>query len=156
MLKQLSKVGDGKEKATIIGTEGPDKKQHHPILERHAIPSGRRIFGKNFIFHQDNDPKRTSKLCKNYIQSKEEQCVLKIMEWPAQSPDLSRIELVWDELDRRVRACCPGSAKQLFQILKNEWAKLPAAYFQKLLKRIPRICAAVLKANGGYFDETKV
>ena len=131
------------------------KEQHHSILQRHAIPSGRRILGKNFIFQQDNDPNRTSKLCKNYIQSKEEQCVLKIMKWSAQSHDLSPIELVWDELDRRARASCPGPAKELFQILKNEWAKVPAAYFQKRLKRIPRICAAVLKANGGYFDETK-
>ena len=41
---------------------------------------------------------------------KEQDGRLQIMEWPAQSPDLNSIELVWDELDRRVKAKQPTSA----------------------------------------------
>ena len=49
-----------------------EKKQYHSILQRHAIPSGLRLCGRGFILLQDNDPKHTSHLCKNYLKRKEE------------------------------------------------------------------------------------
>jgi len=49
------------------------KESYKSILQRHAIPSGRRIIGRGFVFQQDNDPKHTSKLCQNYLQQKSEQ-----------------------------------------------------------------------------------
>ena len=78
------------------------------------------------------------------------------MTWPPQSPDLSSIELAWDELDRKVRSRRSRNEKELFEYLKSEWEQLPSAYFKKLLQRLPRICKAVIKARGGYFDESKI
>lgn len=132
------------------------KEQYHSILQRHAIPSGTKILGKPFILQQDNDPKHASKLCMNYLESKQKQKILEIMTWPPQSPDLSPIELAWDELDRRVRERRPANQKQLFEYLKSEWQQLPGTYFKKLLQRMPQICHAVIKAKGGYFDESKI
>ena len=80
-----------------------DQKGYHRILQRHAIPSGLRLVGQGFILQQDNDPKHTSKLCQNYLRRKKQDSRLQIMEWPAHSPDLNSIKLVWDELDRRVK-----------------------------------------------------
>ena len=39
-----------------------DKKLYHNILVRHAVPSRLRLFGNNFVFQEDNDPKHSSKL----------------------------------------------------------------------------------------------
>ena len=78
------------------------------------------------------------------------------MSWPPQSPDLSPIELVWDELDRRVKSRQPSSVKQLWEYLQAEWKDITAAYLEKLLKRLPRICKAVIKSKGGYFNESTV
>ena len=49
-----------------------EKKQYHSILQRHAIPSGLRLCRKGFVLLQNNDPKHTSHLCKNYLKRKEE------------------------------------------------------------------------------------
>ena len=43
---------------------------------------------------QDNDPKHTSKLCKNYLKTKEDQGVLTVMDFPPQSPDLNPISTI--------------------------------------------------------------
>ena len=48
-----------------------NQKKYHSILVRHALPSGKKLIGWGFHFNfQDNDPKHTSKLCKNYLSQK--------------------------------------------------------------------------------------
>ena len=48
-----------------------DQKFYHIILVRTALPEGKRLIGKGFVFQEDNDPKHASKLCrkkKNQVQ----------------------------------------------------------------------------------------
>ena len=129
---------------------------YHSILQRHAIPSGLRLVGPSFIFQQDNDPKHTSRLCKGYLTKKESDGVLRQMTWPPQSPDLNPIEMVWGELDRRVKAKGPTSAKHLWELLQDCWKTISGDYLLKLIKRMPRVCKAVIRAKGGYFEESKI
>ena len=121
---------------------------YHSILQRHAIPSGLRLVGPSFIFQQDSDPKHTSGLCKGYLLCQ--------MTWPPQSPDLNPIEMVWGELDRRVKAKGPTSAKHLWELLQDCWKTISGDYLLKLIKRMPRVCKAVIRAKGGYFEETRI
>ena len=58
---------------------------YHSILQHHVIPSGTHLEGQGFISIQDNDPNHTSKLCQRYIKSKEEEHVLQLISWSAQS-----------------------------------------------------------------------
>ncbi|MDW1631377.1 transposase, partial [Vibrio sp. Y176] len=129
---------------------------YHSILQRHAIPSGLRLVGQRFTLQQDNDPKHTSKLCQRYLAKKEEEGTLRMMTWPAQSPDLNPIELVWDELDRKVKNKQPTSAANLYEMLTEAWEEISSDYLMKLIARMPRVCEAVIKAKGGYFDESKI
>lgn len=46
------------------------------------------------ILPQDNDPKHIPKIIENYLQSKQEQEVLKVLKWSPHSPDLNIIESV--------------------------------------------------------------
>ena len=121
------------------------KKEHyHSILQRHAIPSGINLIGRGFIFQQDNDPKHTSKLCTSYLEGKKVAGDLNIMEWPPQSPDLNPIELLWEELDRRVRDLKPTSLPGLWDCSNEAWNNIPPHKFQKLIERMPKLCAAVM------------
>lgn len=78
------------------------------------------------------------------------------MEWPAQSPDLNPIELLWEQLDRMVRKKCPSSQSNLWEGLLEAWGEISPDYLNKLTARMPKVCNAVIAANGGFFDESKV
>uniref|UniRef100_A0A096MC38 Transposase IS30-like HTH domain-containing protein n=1 Tax=Poecilia formosa TaxID=48698 RepID=A0A096MC38_POEFO len=88
------------------------------------------------------------KLWKGYLTQKESDGVLRQMSWP-QSPDLNPIEMVWGELDRRVKAKGPTSARHLWELLQDCWKTI-------LVKRMPRVCEAVITAKGGYFEEPRI
>ena len=129
---------------------------YHSILQRYAIPSGLRLVGPSFVFQQDNDPKHTSRLCNGYLTKKESDGLLHQMNWPPQSPDLNPIEMVWDELDRRVKERQPTSAQHMGELLQDCWKSIPGDDLMKLVERMPRVCKAVIKAKGGYFEESKI
>ena len=74
-----------------------------------------------FIFQQENDPKHTSKLAKQYFNDKS----IVLLPWPAQSPDLNPIENVWGILKDKVSARGPKNIPQLKQYLIEEWNKIP-------------------------------
>ncbi|CAH2084748.1 unnamed protein product [Euphydryas editha] len=124
------------------------------ILKNNVVPSEISLIGPEFVFQHDNDPKHTSKLCKQFLEAKENQKILKVMQWPPQSPDLNSIELLWNELDRQVRKFCPTS-EHLWRILQNEWRKITPFTLEKLVARLPNICQAVIKSRGGHIDESK-
>ena len=74
----------------------------------------------------------------------------------AQSPDLNPIELLWEQLDRMVRKKCPSSQSNLWEVLQKAWGEISTDYLNKLTARMPKVCNAVIAANGAFFDESKV
>ena len=100
----------------LFKTEGAlNQHGYHSILQRHAIASSLLLVGPSLIFQQDNDPKHTSRLCRGYL-TKESDGALHQMTWPPQLHDLNHIEMVWDEMDCRVKAKGPTSAQHLWEL----------------------------------------
>uniref|UniRef100_A0A673YJP1 ATP-binding cassette sub-family F member 1 n=1 Tax=Salmo trutta TaxID=8032 RepID=A0A673YJP1_SALTR len=62
------------------------------------------------------------------------------MTWPPQSPDLNQIEMVCDELDRRVKEKQPTSAQHVCELLQDCWKSILGDY---LIERMPRVCKAI-------------
>ena len=67
----------------------------------------------------------TSRLCKVYLTKRESDGVLHQMTWPPQSPDLNPIEMVWNELDSRVKEKQPTSSQNRWKLLQNCWKSFP-------------------------------
>ena len=89
------------------------------------------------------------------MTKKESDGVLHQMTWPAESADLNHIEMCWEETDRRIRK---GriSSQQVLSICGNSFKTVGKAFQVKLDKTMPRVCKAVIKAKGGYFEESKI
>ena len=64
-----------------------------------------------------------SRLCKGYFTKKESDGVLHQMTWPPQI--LNPIEMVWDELDRRVKEKQPTSAQHMWELRQDRWKSIP-------------------------------
>ena len=65
------------------------------------------------------------RLCKGYLTKTESDGVLHLMIWPPQSPNLNPIEMVWDELDHRVKEKHPTNAQHMWELLQDYWKSIP-------------------------------
>ena len=97
------------------------------------------------ISMQDNDPKHTSKKAKKWFDEND----IKIMDWPAQSPDLNPIENLWAVVDSDVKKKKPRNLDELWKVIKESWDAIPADYCRKLVHSMPKRIAEVLKVKGG-------
>uniref|UniRef100_A0AAY4BRD6 Uncharacterized protein n=1 Tax=Denticeps clupeoides TaxID=299321 RepID=A0AAY4BRD6_9TELE len=67
--------------------------------------------------------------------------------WPPESLDLNPIQMVWGELDCRVKVKGPTSAKHLWELLQDCWKSISGDDLLKLIERMPRVCKAVIRAK---------
>lgn len=103
---------------------------------------------KNFIFQHDNDPKHTAKVTKELLTTRN----IRVLEWPAQSPDLNPIEHLWDLLKRKLGEykIPPSGILELWTRVEIEWEKIAQAECVRLIESMPNRINLVLKAKGGY------
>ena len=118
---------------------------YRDILEENLLqPALDLRLGQRFIFQQDNDPKHTAKISKEWLQDNS----VNILEWPSQSPDLNPIEHLWRELKMAVHRRFPSNLMELERCCKEEWAKLPIDGCAKLVALYSKRLKAVIAAKG--------
>lgn len=100
---------------------------------------------QNMIFVQDNASCHVSKMTKEWFKSNN----IKLLEWPAQSPDINPIENVWNYVNDRVRKLGVefNNLDELWTALIFEAGKVPPQYIRKLFISIPRRINALKKAK---------
>lgn len=122
-----------------------DKFLYKSILKDHMLPFADDNLPLIWTFMHDNDPKHTSGLVKDWIIDEK----IRMLKWPAQSPDINPIENLWNDVENHVKSAKPKNLNDLWIEIQNGWKSITPDRCQKLVESLPRRLAAVL-ANKGF------
>ena len=81
-----------------------------------------------------------------------EENYITLIDWPAQSPDLSPIEHQWVHIKRELAKylAAPKWVWELWERVAEVWRNIPPEVCQNLIESMPRRLEAVIKAKGGH------
>ncbi len=74
--------------------------------------------------------------------------LVRVLDWPACSPDLSPIENVWRILKRKMRQRRPRTVAHFKTCLQEEWDKITPETLHHLVSSVPKSLLSVMKRNG--------
>lgn len=114
------------------------------ILENILLPFAEEFMPNDWIYQADNDPKHTARVVKQFLDDHN----VNIMKWPAQSPDLNPIEMLWLDVEKQIKQQKPKNIHELNTVIEKSWNSIPVDRCIRLIKSMPRRCAEVLRQNG--------
>ena len=114
------------------------------ILQNQLLPAARNMYRRNWRLQQDNDPKHTSRVAKNFI-AENSICTI---DWPSNSPDLNPIENMWTIIKNNVEKRMPQNINELTRFLIEEWEEIPQETVNNLVSSMKTRCELVLANNG--------
>lgn len=127
-----------------------NSKRYQELVESTLIPFGPVFAGDNWQFQQDNAPVHVSKSTKAWFDSKN----VRVIKWPALSPDLNPIENIWGVMARMVYSNGRqyDSIETLTIAVRDAWEEVTSEYRHSLVDGMGRRCVEVLKRNGRTID----
>ncbi|KAK6755588.1 hypothetical protein RB195_014139 [Necator americanus] len=94
---------------------------------------------------QENASAHTS----SYTRQKFQEWNIQLLNWPAESPDLNPIELVWGNMKSYIRRRGVRTISELKSSILAYWEKLTPETCEKYAAGIKRRLRRVIKRNGG-------
>ncbi|MBJ4999813.1 IS630 family transposase [Salmonella enterica subsp. enterica serovar Hadar] len=115
------------------------------VLGPVALPYLRGL--RNATFQQDNARPHVARTVLTFLDTAH----VRLLPWPARSPDLSPIENVWSMVAKRLaRHHSPvTTVDELWHSVEAAWTAVPVHAIQSLFDSMPRRITAVIAARGG-------
>lgn len=132
--------------AVMIGTQ--NSFDYTKILENNLLPFCDAHMPVGYIFQHDNASIHASKETSKWLKDSG----LKVMDWPACSPDLNPIENVWGYMARKLYT--NNKQYQTLTELKSEvlnvWKNIPADYIQGLIRSMHDRTVETIQKQGHF------
>jgi hypothetical protein len=134
-------------KSSIAFLDGSqDSLKYQQTLEEFLLPCAARIGGNRWIVMQDNASIHASASTRHWLAIRH----IRMLPWPARSPDLNPMENVWSAMSSIV---CEGgrqlsTREELKTAILAAWARISAEYRHKLYNSMNKRLQAVIN-NGG-------
>lgn len=134
-------------KTEIVFLEGRiDAKKYQETLKNHLLNNGAEIGGENWIYQQDNAPIHKAKVTIAWLKRQN----IRLLPWPALSPDLNPIENLWGLLVRKVYRDGRQfrTKEELKKAIIASWNEIRDEELQKLVTSMPDRIFQVIRLNG--------
>ena len=129
---------------STVFSEVQDQRSHLPGSFR-ALSAADQLYGDaDFIFQQDLAPAHSAKATSTWFKDHG----IPVLNWPANSPDLSPIENLWGIVKRKMRYARLNNAEELKATIRATWALITPEQCHRLIDSMPRCIAAVIQAKG--------
>src|SRR4029434_11090448 len=120
-------------KSTLHFCDGTINAEKYIEILKHMLPSRRHpVQGSPCIFQQDNAKPHSAHFSKAWLRKNG----VRVLDWPACSPDLSPIENVWRILKRKMRQRRPRAVAHLKTCLQEVWDKVTPETFPHLVSSV--------------------
>ena len=99
------------------------------------------------ILMHDNARPHVARICRQFLNRNN----VNVLPWPAVSPDINRVEHIWDYLCRNVRA--RGNVHKLWDLenaLIQEWKNIPNVVIRRYVRSMRGRLAACINSRGGH------
>src|SRR5687767_9771221 len=109
------------------------------ILQNQLLSAAQNMYRRNWRLQQNNDPKHTSRVVKEFIAENE----INVIDWPSNSSDLNPIENMWQIIKDNVEKRMPQDINELTRFLAEEWKAIPQETVNNLVSSMKNRCELV-------------
>jgi len=110
------------------------------------LPFAHAQYGLDYTYQQDNASIHTSRETMDFFDEQK----IKLLDWPAHSPDLNPIENLWAMMARIVylNGRQYANVAELTTAILAAWDSIEQGTLRKLIESMPRRCIEVIEKKG--------